>query len=316
MTTKGQAGIKKLAKLIKDNPDAKVVFLVGAGISTSCGIPDFRSPGTGLYDNLAKLNLPFAEAVFDIEFFQENPRPFYALAKELYPGNYQPSSFHRLMRVFQDKGRLHRVFTQNIDTLERCAGLRDELVVEAHGSFANNHCIDCKKAYPQQFFKSKMLSGEEFARCLDCKGLVKPQIVFFGENLPPKFFSTWDDDLDALDENYIVIVAGTSLAVYPFASLPSEIPRKSIRALINLELVGDFKSNPRKTDLVYKGSTDAAAKELAKELGWSEDLDMLHTVQEEIDPSKTKKASPSASEESKDRIEDVLQGIEKLELKE
>ncbi|KAK4887966.1 hypothetical protein LTR28_003097, partial [Elasticomyces elasticus] len=75
-----------LAKYIKEGRAKRIVVMTGAGISTSAGIPDFRSPDTGLYANLARLNLPYAEAVFDISFFRENPLPFYTLAHELYPG--------------------------------------------------------------------------------------------------------------------------------------------------------------------------------------------------------------------------------------
>src|SRR6266496_3375033 len=101
----------------------------GAGVSTSAGIPDFRSPDTGLYANLARLNLPFAEAVFDISYFRNNPLPFYTLAQELYPGKYRPTITHSFIRLLQDKGHLLKLFTQNIDCLEREAGVHDEYIV-------------------------------------------------------------------------------------------------------------------------------------------------------------------------------------------
>jgi NAD+-dependent protein deacetylase SIR2 len=108
----------------------------GAGISTSAGIPDFRSPDTGLYANLSRLNLPYAEAVFDISYFRNNPLPFYTLAQELYPGKYRPTITHSFITLLHKKGLLLKLFTQNIDCLEREAGVPDELIVEAHGSFA------------------------------------------------------------------------------------------------------------------------------------------------------------------------------------
>ncbi|AMD22321.1 HGL019Cp [Eremothecium sinecaudum] len=273
MATAQTEVIKKLAEYIRTNPECKVTFMVGAGISTSCGIPDFRSPKTGLYHNLSKFKLPYAEAVFDIDYFRKNPKPFYALAKELYPENFQPSAFHYLMRLFQTHGRLKRIYTQNIDTLERAAGITDEFIVEAHGSFAKNHCITCNKEYPTDIFKRKLLEGEGPARCSDCKGLVKPNIVFFGEGLPNKFFSTWDEDLEELEDynNNVIIVAGTSLVVYPFASLPSEVPENVTRVLMNMEVVGDF-VNPRKEDLIIQGFSDDIATHLARELGWYDEL--------------------------------------------
>jgi NAD-dependent histone deacetylase SIR2 len=108
----------------------------GAGISTSAGIPDFRSPETGLYANLSRLNLPYAEAVFDISYFRNNPEPFYTLAQELYPGKYRPTITHSFINLLHKKGLLLKLFTQNIDCLEREAGVPAEMIIEAHGSFA------------------------------------------------------------------------------------------------------------------------------------------------------------------------------------
>lgn len=79
-----------------------------------------RSPGSGLYDNLQQYDLPYAEAIFEIGFFHRNPNPFFALAKELYPGNYQPNVAHYFVRLLHQKGQLLRMYTQNIDGLERC----------------------------------------------------------------------------------------------------------------------------------------------------------------------------------------------------
>jgi NAD-dependent histone deacetylase SIR2 len=144
--------IDAVAKYIRDGRAKKIVVMVcclvlraqpdanttqtGAGISTSAGIPDFRSPDTGLYANLARLNLPYAEAVFDISYFRNNPLPFYTLAQELYPGKYRPTITHSFIRLLVEKGLLLKLFTQNIDCLEREAGVPEDLIVEAHGSFA------------------------------------------------------------------------------------------------------------------------------------------------------------------------------------
>lgn len=306
--------IKAIAHFINDNPRSKIIFMVGAGISTSCGIPDFRSPKTGLYHNLSKLDLPFAEAVFDVEFFEENPKPFYTLAKELYPGKFKPSSFHYMMRIFQDKGRLQRIYTQNIDTLERIAGIDEKYIIEAHGSFAGNHCIKCKKEFPMEFFRSKLDQDFEdkfeFARCNKCKGLVKPNIVFFGEDLPLSFFETWDDDLLELDsskekkQEYMVIVAGTSLTVYPFASLPSEVPKIIQRALLNREIVGDFDEAPRMNDIVFEGPSDEAAELLMNELGWMTELKEL----------KKEFKERKKYQDSEENVENLVEQLDKLEL--
>lgn len=255
--------------------DKKVTFFEGAGISTGAGIPDFRSPDTGLYSNLAKLNLPYAEAVFDIDYFKENPKAFYTLAHELYPGKFRPTKFHYLVRLFQEKNLLKRVYTQNIDTLERVAGIKDKYIVEAHGSFANNHCIDCSEEMSIDELKRQMFNkqvNDGIPTCTKCKGYVKPDIVFFGEALPSRFFDLWDGDADDVD---IAIVAGTSLTVYPFAALPSEVNQDTLRLLINNEVVGDFKTGKRKSDVLVISDCDEAAAVLAKSLGWDEELDKL-----------------------------------------
>ena len=122
------------------------MFCVGAGISTNSGIPDFRTPGTGLYSNLAALKLPYPEAVFSLQYFRQDPQPFYTLAETLFPGAFKPTLTHTFIRLMQDKGLLLKCFTQNIDTLERMAGVNPEFIIEAHGSFATSRCIDCHKA--------------------------------------------------------------------------------------------------------------------------------------------------------------------------
>jgi NAD-dependent SIR2 family protein deacetylase len=115
--------------------------LCGAGISTSTGIPDFRSPTTGLYANLARYNLPSPEAVFDLRFFARNPSPFFELSRELLPrASFAPTPAHHFLRLLEARGALRRCYTQNIDCLERAAGVPPERLVEAHGSFASSRC--------------------------------------------------------------------------------------------------------------------------------------------------------------------------------
>ncbi len=149
-----------IVSYIKSGKAKKIVTMAGAGISTSAGIPDFRSPGTGLYDNLQEYNLPDPQAVFDISFFRGNPAPFYKLAKSLYPeeSKFKPTPCHHFIKLLADKGLLLRHYTQNIDTLERLAGLSDELLIEAHGTFHSAHCTDnsCKKEYSQEWVKGEL----------------------------------------------------------------------------------------------------------------------------------------------------------------
>ena len=125
-----------VAEYIRREKCENVIVLAGAGISVSAGIPDFRSPGSGLYSKLQQYGLPHPEAIFEMGFFRNNPEPFYTLAQELFPGDrYQPTTAHYFIKLLHEKGILLRCFTQNIDSLETQAGLPREKLVAAHGNF-------------------------------------------------------------------------------------------------------------------------------------------------------------------------------------
>lgn len=275
--------------------------MTGAGISTSAGIPDFRSPDTGLYANLARLDLPYAEAVFDIGYFRKNPLPFYALAHELYPGKYRPTLTHSFINLLHKKGRLLKLFTQNIDCLEREAGLPGELIVEAHGSFANQRCIECKTEYPEDQMKQK-IADRDVPRCINkiCNGLVKPDIVFFGEALPESFHT--NRSLPATAD--LAIVLGTSLTVQPFASLPSFVSEETPRVLINLERVGGLGSRP--DDVLLLGDCDDGVRKFADAMGWRDELEAMWA---ETDPDK---GNPKVVEKPKTKAEKLDDDIDKL----
>ncbi|KAK2793502.1 Sir2 histone deacetylase Hst2 [Onygenales sp. PD_12] len=260
--------LEGVAKYIKKKNVRHIVVLTGAGISTAAGIPDFRSPDTGLYANLGRLNLPDPEAVFDISYFRKNPLPFYALAKEMFPGKYRPTLTHSFIKLLYDKGRLLKLFTQNIDCLEREAGVPGEMIVEAHGSFASHRCIDCKVSYPDELMR-KSIAADDVPLCPECMGLVKPDIVFFGEALPESFFM--NRTLIAAAD--LCIIMGTSLSVQPFASLPSLCNEGVPRLLINMDRVGGLGS--RLDDVLLLGECDAGVLKLADALGWREELEEL-----------------------------------------
>uniref|UniRef100_A0A803TNI9 NAD-dependent protein deacetylase sirtuin-2 n=1 Tax=Anolis carolinensis TaxID=28377 RepID=A0A803TNI9_ANOCA len=254
----------------------------------SAGIPDFRSPGTGLYANLQQYNLPYPEAIFEINYFKKHPEPFFALARELYPGQFKPTVCHYFMRLLKEKGLLLRCYTQNIDTLERVAGLDHEDLVEAHGTFFTSHCISptCKKMYSLEWMKEKIFSSL-IPKCEKCQSVVKPDIVFFGENLPSRFFSLMQSDFQNVD---LLIIMGTSLQVQPFASLVARVPTNTPRLLINKEKTGesdpfmslmgfgcgmDFDSEKAYRDVAWLGDCDEGCYALAEFLGWKKELEDL-----------------------------------------
>ncbi|XP_059704630.1 NAD-dependent protein deacetylase sirtuin-3, mitochondrial isoform X1 [Haemorhous mexicanus] len=145
--------LKDVAELLRKKECRRVVVMAGAGISTPSGIPDFRSPGSGLYSNLEQYDIPYPEAIFELGYFFVNPKPFFTLAKELYPGNYRPNSAHYFLRLLHDKGLLLRLYTQNIDGLERVAGIPPDRLVEAHGTFATATCTVCQRNFPGEDFR-------------------------------------------------------------------------------------------------------------------------------------------------------------------
>ena len=269
-------------------------------------VPDFRSPGTGLYANLARLNLPYAEAVFDISYFRENPLPFYTLAQELYPGAYRPTITHSFIRLLHKKGLLLKLFTQNIDCLEREAGVPADMIIEAHGSFARHSCIECNAPYPEDLMV-KAIREKQVPRCLQdgCDGLVKPEIVFFGESLPKEFFAQqW-----LTEEADLCIVMGTSLSVAPFSSLPGRCRPETPRLLINSERVGAMGSRP--DDVLLLEDCDSGVRKLAKACGWLEELESLwaETAKE---GSHVEPLAKKAGEVPKTRDEKLQEEVDKL----
>lgn len=117
-----------------------IMIVTGAGVSVSCGIPDFRSE-KGIYSRLEEYQLDDPQQMFDIEYFRESPEIFYSFAKELYPAKYQPSPSHLFVKLVEEKGKLLRNYTQNIDTLEHKTNIKR--VVNCHGSFATASCVTC-----------------------------------------------------------------------------------------------------------------------------------------------------------------------------
>ncbi|EKM49560.1 uncharacterized protein PHACADRAFT_131245 [Phanerochaete carnosa HHB-10118-sp] len=313
--------IPSIAKYMKSDKCKNIFVMVR--VSTSAGIPDFRSPGTGMSSaslyvssNLQRLNLPHPEAVFEINFFRENPVPFYTLAKELFPGRYRPTPTHSFVRVLHNRKLLGMCFTQNIDTLERLAGVPESAVVEAHGSFADQHCIECGSWYDGHKLRDQILAGE-IAYCNECGGLIKPDIVFFGESLPPRFHKT----IGLLRTADLLIVMGTSLTVHPFASLTRMVPEGCPRVLVNMTSAGDI--GTRADDVTLLGRTDEVVRELCEALGedWIRELDAMwaetdkyahRNGETEEEEAQTRKDTKTTEEEKKAQEEAVEDEVDKI----
>ncbi|XP_029391927.1 NAD-dependent protein deacetylase sirtuin-3, mitochondrial [Mus pahari] len=240
--------LQDVAELLRTRACSRVVVMVGAGISTPSGIPDFRSPGSGLYSNLQQYDIPYPEAIFELGFFFHNPKPFFTLAKELYPGQYRPNVTHYFLRLLHDKELLLRLYTQNIDGLERVIFLPNPLLI------------------PQAD-----VMADKVPRCPVCTGVVKPDIVFFGEPLPARFLLHVADF--ALAD--LLLILGTSLEVEPFASLSEAVQKSVPRLLINRDLVGPFALSPRRKDVAQLGDVVHGVERLVDLLGWTQELQDL-----------------------------------------
>ncbi|XP_054828625.1 NAD-dependent protein deacetylase sirtuin-3, mitochondrial isoform X2 [Eublepharis macularius] len=262
--------LKDVTELIQKKECHRIVVMAGAGLSTPSGIPDFRSPRSGLYDNLQQYNIPYPEAIFELSYFFQNPKPFYMLAKELYPGSYRPNYTHYFLRLLLDKGLLLRLYTQNIDGLERVAGIPADKLVEAHGTFASATCTVCRRSYPGEDFRADVMA-DKIPQCPICTGLIKPDIVFFGEELPHRFF-LHVTDFPMAD---LLFVIGTSLEVEPFASLAGAVRSSVPRLLINRDLVGPFAYQPQYSDVAELGDVVSGVEKVVALLGWKEELQEL-----------------------------------------
>jgi len=186
--------------------------LTGAGISTGAGIPDFRGP-KGLY--VTKKYDP--EKVFDINYFYQDPLPFYEFARDFVglEQKIQPTYAHRFLSKLEESGKLKGIVTQNIDSLHQTAG--SKYVLEIHGSFWLSYCLSCNHEYSYNEIKAKLFD-EKIPRC-ECSGIIKPDIVFFGENVKKMV------EAENLAQNSdLFLVMGTSCVVFPAAMIPNHVP--------------------------------------------------------------------------------------------
>ena len=184
----------------------RMVFFGGAGVSTESGIPDFRSVD-GLYNQ--KFKYP-PETIISHSFFERKPEEFFEFYREkMLPLGFEPNVTHRVLARWEQEGRLAAVVTQNIDGLHQKAGSRN--VLELHGSVLRNYCTRCHKFYSAEFVKN----SKGVPHC-DCGGIVKPDVVLYEESLDEGVMYR---SAKAIHDADVLIVAGTSLTVYPAAGM-------------------------------------------------------------------------------------------------
>jgi NAD-dependent histone deacetylase SIR2 len=275
-----------------------IMVITGAGISTSLGIPDFRSKHTGFYSKIADMGYSEPEEVFDIHNFDEDPSIFYALAGDILPDQQRFSPTHAFIRLLQDNNRLQTNYTQNIDNLEGLAGIHPSRLIQCHGSFATASCRKCSHQVPgPSIFPD--IRAKRVPICQKCTaaleseslqpprptkrsrsknshsdsdadedddiptpGVMKPDITFFGEALPDLFFTRFTT-IDAPTTD-LVLILGTSLQVAPVSDMPNFLPHGVPHVYVSRERLRHVD-----VDVQLLGDCDVVVGELCRRLGWT-----------------------------------------------
>lgn len=196
--------LEQLKRWIEES--RSIVFFGGAGVSTESGIPDFRSVD-GLYNQ--KFEYP-PETIISHSFYERDPEYFFRFYREkMLPLGFEPNITHKVLARWEEEGKLSAVVTQNIDGLHQKAG--SKRVYELHGSVLRNYCVRCGKFHSAEFIRD----CDGVPKC-DCGGVVKPDVVLYEESLDQ---DTIEKAVSAISRADLLIVAGTSLTVYPAAGL-------------------------------------------------------------------------------------------------
>ncbi|MGN0476188.1 MAG: NAD-dependent protein deacylase [Ruminococcus sp.] len=235
--------IEKLQQIIDNSHN--IVFFGGAGVSTESGIPDFRSVD-GLYN--MKYKFP-PEEIISHDFFFSKTEDFYDFYRDkMLILDAQPNIAHKKLAQLENSGKLSAVVTQNIDGLHQKAG--SHTVYELHGSIHRNYCINCHKFFDPKFIKD----SDGIPRCTECGGIIKPDVVLYQEGLDDH---TVAGALTAISEADTLIIAGTSLAVFPAAGFIKFFKGNNL-VLINLTQT----SADQKADLVIHKKVGEVLKEI------------------------------------------------------
>ncbi len=204
------AKARQLAELLRDATSA--VVLTGAGVSVPSGIPDFRTPGTGLWENVDPME------VAHIDAWRRDPGRFWSFYGDRFASlvEKQPNEAHRVLAELERRGLIRAVITQNIDRLHRSAGTRR--LIEVHGSIEWSVCLECRGKLALDRVLEQLEAGNSVPQCPACSAPLKPDVVLFGELLPERAMA---EAQGLAHEADLMVCVGSSLEVYPVAGLPA-----------------------------------------------------------------------------------------------
>jgi NAD-dependent deacetylase len=287
--------INQLKKLIAESKN--IVFLGGAGVSTESGIPDFRS-GAGIYNTESGTKYRPIDIIAH-DFFMEHPEDFFDFYKRklIYP-DARPNKAHKALVRLERQGKLKAIITQNIDNLHQEAG--SKCVIELHGSVFRNYCMDCGKKFNIEYIAAQ----EGVPHCDRCGGIVRPDIVLYEENLEHE---NVDNAIKAVKKCDLMIIAGTSLTVYPAATFAQFLKHDRIviinksstymdlKALLTIhDNVGDVldKCVPKRVSRKTTASKTTAKKTTAKKTASKTTTAKKDTAKKDTAKKDTAKAEP------------------------
>ncbi|MBB6218268.1 NAD-dependent deacetylase [Anaerosolibacter carboniphilus] len=239
--------IERAAALIRSS--RKTIVLTGAGISTESGIPDFRSPGTGLWEKIDPMEALSTKALY------QNPKYFYEVGFQLLTSmaDAVPNKAHEILAKLEEEGYIHLLVTQNIDNLHQKAGSKE--VLEVHGHTRSGYCLNCDDEVSIQEMNRIVRKGEIPPRCPVCGGTLRPRVVLFGDSLPPCFDRAWSE----VEKGDLLIVIGSSLEVGPVNYLANLCKKLMI---INLGTT----TYDQRADLIIQGAASQVLEQIYEKL--------------------------------------------------
>jgi NAD-dependent deacetylase len=245
-----QEQIRQVARMLLDAEHA--LALTGAGVSTASGIPDFRSPGRGLWTRMNPL------ATMSVRAFQNDPRGFYDRFRDLFTAwvDVEPNAAHRALADLEKWGLLEGVITQNVDDLHQQAG--SKRVWEIHGHLRKGICLRCEQTCALASALPEFMATGQVPRCSVCGGVIKPKVILYGETLPRHLFM---DVLGQIERCDLLMVAGSSLATAPAGDLPIWALEHGATVVV---LNGEETPMDDKADVVVRARVESVLPQVAE----------------------------------------------------